>query len=235
MDRMAKQKFNVILVVDTSKSMCGSRIEQVNQAIKDISIYLKDMQKENSNVDFYLSILKFSTDACWHTNDVATYIEDFNYQEIKAKGQSNLDLAYHKLNEALVKESKGGIMPDFGGVAPIIILLTDGHPSSNKFKEELELLRNKPWFKVALKFGIAIELNDDRTVKVLRDFVSGNGDVIEVYNSKLLEKIIKIIVITASKVKSSSNSVHNKKYVSVTQEIQQEIAEALNDVEDWEW
>jgi hypothetical protein len=114
-------------------------------------------------------------------------------------------------------------------------LLTDGHPSKGNIKKELELLRSKPWFKVALKYGIAIELNDERTIRVLKDFVSGNGDVIQVYNSNLLNKIIKIIVMTASKVKSTSNSVHNTKYQSVTDQVQQEIQEALADVEDWEW
>ena len=58
-DRVAKQKFNIILLVDTSRSMQGSRIDQVNQAISDISKYLKDMQIENTNVDFYISILTF--------------------------------------------------------------------------------------------------------------------------------------------------------------------------------
>ena len=32
-ERIAKQKINVILVVDTSKSMQGKRIEQVNSSI----------------------------------------------------------------------------------------------------------------------------------------------------------------------------------------------------------
>jgi Mg-chelatase subunit ChlD len=64
-DRVAKQKFNIILLVDTSRSMQGSRIGQVNQAISDISKYLKDMQIENTNVDFYISILTFATEAKW--------------------------------------------------------------------------------------------------------------------------------------------------------------------------
>lgn len=234
-DRMAKQKFNIMILVDTSRSMSGKRMDQVNQAIDDISHYLKDMQLENSNVDFYVSILTFGTDARWQDEEKEKYIEDFKYNKIKAFGQSNLHLAYHELNEVLKKESQGGMMPDFGGVAPIILLLTDGHPSKGNLKEELELLRSKPWFKVALKYGIAIELNDDRTIRVLRDFVSGNGDVIQVYNANLLERIIKIIVMTASKVKSTSNSVHNTKYVSITQEIQQEIAESLSSVDNWEW
>ena len=232
---MTKQKFNIILLVDTSRSMQGERIEQVNQAISDISKYLKDMQSENTNVDFFISILDFSTEAKWHQDKKEFDINNFKFNEIKAFGYSNLHLAYHELNDVLRKESVGGMMPDFGGVAPVILLLTDGHPSKGNIKEELELLRSKPWFKVALKYGIAIELNDERTIRVLKDFVSGNGDVIQVYNSNLLNKIIKIIVMTASKVKSTSNSVHSTKYQSVTDQVQQEIQEALADVEDWEW
>ena len=180
-DRLTKQKFNIILLVDASRSMCGKRIDQINQAITDISSYLKTMQIENSNVDFYISILTFSTKTNWYKNKEEYNIDEFQFDEIKASGQSNLHLAYNKLNEVLKKESQGGMMPDFGGVAPIILLLTDGHPSKGNYKEELALLRQKPWFKVALKYGIAIELNDDRTIRVLKEFVSGNGDIIQVY------------------------------------------------------
>ena len=234
-DRIAKQKFNIILLVDTSRSMHGVRINQVNQAILDISSYLKEMQIENTNVDFYISILTFGSDACWYNNVKECDINNFKFDKIKASGQSNLHLAYNELNKVLMKESQGGMMPDFGGVAPLILLLTDGHPSKGNYKEGLEFLRSKPWFKVALKYGIAIELNDDRTIKVLKDFVSGNGDVIEVYNSNLLNKIIKIIVMTASKVKSTTNSIHASKKQSITTYVQQEIQEALADVEEWEW
>ena len=235
MDKIAKQKFNIILVVDVSKSMQGSRIEQVNAAIKDIVDYLNDLQVENTNVDFYLSILKFGTDASWHLNERSINVNEFKYEPIKAYGQSNLHLAYHELNEVLKKESKGGMMPDFGGVAPIILLLSDGHPSKGNIKEELELLRCKPWFKVALKYGIAIELNDRRTMNILRDFTSNNGDVITVYDSNLLKKIIKIIVLTASKVKSTSSSIHKTNKTSFTVMVQQEIQEALQDVDNYEW
>jgi hypothetical protein len=51
----------------------------------------------------------------------------------------------------------------------------------------------------------------------------------------LLERIIKIIVLTASKVKSTSTSVTAGKGVSVTQEIQQQVQQALAEVDDWEW
>lgn len=86
-----------------------------------------------------------------------------------------------------------------------------------------------------LGYGIAIELNDKRTVDCLTEFVSGNGDVIECYDSRLLERIIKIIVLTASKVKSTSTSIHAEKNVSVTEDVKQQVRQAIAEVDDWEW
>ena len=234
-DKIAKQKLNVIVLVDCSKSMQGERITQVNNALRDIKTHLIDLQGENSNVDFYMTVITFSTEAYFLNGDRCKPVEEFAFKDIKGGGWSNLHLGYQKLEEILKKESKGGIMPDFGGVAPIILLMTDGHPTKFPMKEETEALKKLPWYKVALKYGIAIELKDERTHKVLQEFVNGNGDVIECYDSKLLERIIKIIVLTASKVKSTSTSVSAGQGVSVTQEIQQQVQQALAEVDDWEW
>ena len=235
MDRIAKQRLNVVILVDCSKSMQGERIKQVNNALRDIKTHLVDMQNENANVDFHITVITFSTDAFFLNGDRSKEIENFNFKDIKGGGWSNLHIAYQKLEDILKKESKGGIMPDFGGVAPILLLMTDGHPTKYPLKEEMNALRKLPWFNVALKYGIAIELKDKRTHDVLRDFVNGNGDVIECYDSKLLERIIKIIVLTASKVKSTSTSVHAQNNISVTTEVQMQVQQALSEVDDWEW
>lgn len=234
-DRIAKQRLNVILLVDCSTSMRGERMSQVNNALYDIKRHLTNMQDENANVDFYLTVITYSTEARYLNDVTVTPVADFEFKDIKAGGWSNLHLAYEKLSDLLKKESKGGIMPDFGGVAPIIISLTDGHPTKWPMREETDALRRLPWFRVAIKYGIAIELSDSRTKAVLKEFVKGNGDVIECYDSKLLERIIKIIVLTASKVKSTSASVHSAKNTPITAEIQQKVQQALVEVDDWEW
>ena len=235
MDKIAKQRLNVVILVDCSKSMQGERIAQVNSALRDIKKHLVDMQNENANVDFHITVITFSTDAYFLNGDRSKEIENFNFKDIKGGGWSNLHIAYQKLEEILKKESKGGIMPDFGGVAPILLLMTDGHPTKYPLKEEMAALKKLPWFNVALKYGIAIELKDQRTHDVLREFVNGNGDVIECYDSKLLQQIIKIIVLTASKVKSTSTSVHAQNNISITAEVQMQVQQALSEVDDWEW
>ena len=234
-DRMAKQKLNVIVMVDCSKSMQGERIAQVNAALRDIKAHLVDLQDENANVDFYMTVITFSTGADFLNGDRCKAVEDFAFKDIKCAGWSNLHLGYQKLEEILKKESKGGIMPDFGGVAPIVLLMTDGHPTKYPLTEETAALKKLPWYKVALKYGIAIALKDERTHKVLDEFVDGNGDVLECYDAKLLKRMIQIIVLTASKVKSKSASMSADGAQSVVQEVRQEVRGALMEIDDWEW
>ena len=233
-DRIAKQQLNVIILVDTSKSMQGERISQVNKALRDIRDHLVEMQYDNTNVSFAITVIPFSNDASFLNNDRSKEIESFSFRDLKGGGWSNLHLAYDKLSEILKKQSKGGIMPDFGGVAPIILLMTDGHPTKYPLSKEMEELKKLPWFREALKYGIAIMLNDDRTHAVLEEFVSGNGDVIDCYDAGLLKNIIKIIVLTASKVKSSTTGVNAAKPVPKNEQIVQEVKHALEEV-DWEW
>ena len=234
-DRIAKQRLNVFMLVDCSTSMRGERIKQVNGALRDIKSHLTEMQDENSNVDFYITVITYSTDARLLNGDAMKAINEFDFKDIKAGGWSNLHLAYVKLEELLKKESKGGVMPDYGGVAPILLLLTDGHPTKWPLVEEMKDLKKLPWFNVALKYGVAIELNDKRTRECLKEFVSGNGDLIDCYNPSLLQRIIRIIILTASKVKSQSASVLSDKRRSITDDIKQQVQQALSEVDDWEW
>lgn len=234
-DRIAKERLNIILLVDTSKSMSGTRIEQVNTAIKEIKDYLVNLQSESTNVDFYMTIITFSTEAHFYIDEAMIPIDKFHFLGLRCGGQSNLHLAYKSLGEILRKESKGGIMPDFGGAAPIILLLSDGHPTKNLYKEELANIKNIPWFKVALRYGVAIELDDKRTMAVLNDFVGNNGDVINCVDANKLKNIIKIIVLTASKVKSSNTNTSYAPHMTQNQQVQQLIAEALCDTENLEW
>ena len=234
MDKIAKQKLNVIMLVDKSKSMQGKRIGQVNQALRDIKSQLVDIQDENANVDFAITVIPFSTDAEFLNHDMAKDVQDFNFADIKGGGWSNLHLAYQKLAQILKKQSQGGIMADFGGIAPIILLMTDGHPTKYPLKEEMDLLNSLPWFKVALRYGVAIELKDEKTHKVLKEFVGNDGDVIECIDANTLKNIIKIVVVTASKVQSQSSGVQQKQQ-SKKQQIKQQVQQCLQEVDDWEW
>ena len=63
MDRITKEKLNIILLIDSSKSMQGKRIKEVDGAINDIKNYLIDLQDDNTNVDYFITIIPFGTEA----------------------------------------------------------------------------------------------------------------------------------------------------------------------------
>ena len=235
MDCIKKEKLNIILLIDTSKSMQGKRIKEVEQAILDIQNYLKELQYENSNVDFFLTLIQFATDACLYKNTKEVNIDNFKFDGIKCYGYSNLHLGYNLLIKLLRRESDGGIMPDFAGAAPIILLLTDGHPTGNKYKDSLAKLVEISWFKSALRYGIAVGLDDKRTTQVLKAFVQESGDVITCYKAEMLKDIIKIIIMTASKSRSTSLDVATGPNVPQNQIVKQLIADALSDTEGWTW
>ena len=248
-DGIAKQKLHVMLIVDTSRSMQGERIGQVNTAIADIHKYLIDLQSENSNVDFYMSIMTFANKAEFLPGYKGVNVSNMIPPKLKAIGYSNLHCAYEELAPMLHKESNGGLMPDFGGIAPIILLLTDGHPTKAT-EEQMEALKKLPWFRAALRYGIAIELNDERTMRVLTDFTEDRDCVVECMDSATLAKIIQVIVLTASKVKSQSSAVkanHSAKMQIRKSEAQQpeedkshvivkqQVKVTLDEIDDWEW
>ena len=249
-DGIAKQKLHVIMIVDTSRSMQGERIGQVNSAIADIHKYLVDLQSENTNLDFYISIMTFANKAEFVLGYKGVNVNDMTPPKLKAIGYSNLHCAYEELAPVLHKESNGGMMPDFGGIAPIILLLTDGHPTKATEKQLAEL-KKLPWFRASLRYGIAIELNDARTMRVLAEFTEDKDCVVECIDSQTLAKIIQIVVLTASKVKSQGSKVgENSMAISKLKKsvasipvlkqplhsiVKQQIKATLDEIDDWEW
>ena len=127
-------------------------------------------------------------------------------------------------------------MPDLGGVAPIIILMTDGMPTSHDWEDHLKELKKKGWFKVALKYALAIGIDSDEAMDVLNKFTGNSETVLKVYTAEALRKVIKVIAITASKVKSNSSSMTLSDGAQTNNDLaQEEIKEKLEDVEDVEW
>ena len=145
--------------------------------------------------------------------------------------------AYDALSGWLCKKSKGGQMPDIGGIAPIIILMTDGMPTSYDWEEHLGELKKKGWYKVALKYALAIGINTDEAMDVLCKFTGNPETVLKVYTAEALRKVIKVIAVTASKVKSNSTSSNGAGGVIADNNkmAQEQIADKLEEVTDIEW
>ena len=232
-DGIARQELNVIFIIDNSGSMAGEKIGAVNNAIRDVMSIMPDIQDDTGDVSIKISALTFSDSAKWIYNEPKS-IADFKWHDIGPDSGTNLSAAYDELSKYLCKRENGGRMPDLGGVAPIIILMTDGMPTSYDWENHLADLKKKGWFKVALKYAIAVEVNTDEARDVLAKFTGNPETVLTVYTAEALRRVIKVIAITASKVKSSSASVGSG-VGNNNQIAQAEIAKNLEEVADVEW
>ena len=164
-------------------------------------------------------------------------VNEFKWKDLSTEGGTNLSAAYDELSKWLCKKEKGGQMPDIGGVAPILILMTDGMPTSFDWEQHLDSLKKKGWFKVALKYALAIGIDTQEAMDVLSKFTGNPETVLKVYTAEALRKVIKVIAVTASKVKSNSASMGFGGTMGATNNevAKNEIAEKLEDIQDVEW
>ena len=233
---IARQELNVLFVIDNSGSMDGEKLGAVNNAIRDVMSIMPEIQEDTADAVIKISALKFSDDAKWIYSEPKT-VSDFKWKDLASEGGTDLSAAYDELAKWLTKKERGGQMPDIGGVAPIIILMTDGLPTSYDWEQHLNSLKRKGWFKVALKYALAIGIDSDEAMNVLTKFTGNPETVLKVYTAEALRKVIKVIAVTASKVKSNSSSTGfgASNGASNNEIAQNEIAEKLEDISDVEW
>ena len=239
---IARQELNLLFVIDNSGSMEGEKLGSVNNAIRDVISIMPEIQDDTSDAEIKISALKFSDTAEWIYSEPKG-VSEFKWKDLTCEGGTDLSAAYDKMAEWLCKKSKGGQMPDIGGVAPIIILMTDGLPTSYDWEKHLESLKKKGWFRVALKYALAIGIDTDEAMDVLKKFTGNPETVLKVYTAEALRKVIKVIAVTASKVKShsgsagaSTNGGASGDAAKTNNELAQNaIADKLEDIADIEW
>ncbi len=231
---IAKQELNLLFVIDNSGSMYGEKLGAVNNAIRDVMSIMPEIQEDTADVIIKISALKFSDDANWIYDEPKT-VNEFKWKDLSSEGGTNLSDAYVKLSEYLRKKSNGGSMPDLGGVAPIIILMTDGMPTSYDWERKLSELKKMGWFKVALKYALAVEIDTDEAMDVLTKFTGNPETVLKVYSAEALRKVIKVIAITSSKVKSQSATTALGSTANQNDIAKEEINETLAEIDDVKW
>lgn len=234
-DGITRQQLHLVFVIDNSGSMSGDKIGAVNNAIRDVMAIMPEIQEDTMDAEIRISALTFNDDSKWVYPEPKGATE-FRWNDITADGGTDYSKAYDELSKFLCKESKGGHMPEIGGVAPILLLMTDGLPTSYDWEEHLNALKKKGWFRVALKYALAIGIDSDEAMDVLTKFTGNPETVLKTYTAEALRKAIQVIAVTASRVKSNSASMHSGGKAMDNNEIAQaRIADGLADVSDIEW
>ena len=90
---------------------------------------------------------------------------------------------------------------------------------------------------MALKYALAIGIDTQEAMDVLSKFTGNPETVLKVYSAEALRKVIQVIAVTASKVKSNSatTGVGGNGGGTGNEMAKHEIAEALDELEGVEW
>lgn len=164
---LATRPLHFIWILDCSYSMEGSKIQELNHAIKDAIKPMQDVAADNVNAEVLVRAVKFSNGAKWHIAE-ATPVDDFKWQDLQVDGMTDMGAAFRLVADQLK-------MPPMTerGLPPVLVLISDGQPTDD-FESGLKELMALPWGKKAVRIGIAI--GDDADIDVLQQFI-GNKEL----------------------------------------------------------
>jgi len=213
-DGMVREKLNIYYLLDTSGSMNGARIEQLNTCMQELQPALEEAGIDN-NVDIIVRAIEFGNNskAKWHEGDKTkgTPIDKFIWVDLKANGDCTP-------TSAAITMAAESLDPEYLGsraLRPVIILITDGGCTDvgNKYNEACDLLANKIGGK-ATRIAVGVE-NFNRAE--LERFAS-RGDigedkdkpfVFEAKNAETMTEIIRwasvVSIISSSKLSSGND------------------------------
>jgi len=224
---IARRTMVLFFLIDTSGSMHGTKIGEVNDAIEGVLPELKDISNSNTDALIKVAALNFSTGADWMYPDPVE-VNDFKWNYVNAGGLTEMGEAFRMLND---KMSRQEYMQEIAGsYAPAIFLLSDGAPTDD-YKKYLNTLKQNNWFKYALKAAVAI--GDDADKDMLSEFTGNIETVMTVHSPEALKKVIRFVSVTASKIGSKSSNA-GKEATSKLDDFAEQIVDFSNDLIDSE-
>ena len=148
------KKLLMIFIVDTSHSMGGARMREVNEAFRTMIPALQRVQEEVGDAfSLQIAVMRFGTEATWLAEP--TPVMDYLHHDITANGGKT---CYgNMLDELERKLSASAFMAHEGKIAqPYIMLLTDGAPNDTGYAGKVERLRENHWFRQARRYAVLI-------------------------------------------------------------------------------
>lgn len=188
---LATRPLNFYWVVDCSGSMYGEKIGTVSHAIQSVVPEMQHAADENPSAQLFVQTLKFSSGATW-VNPEPVKVENFYWQDLGVDGLTDMGKAF----ELLAGQLSVGNMGE-KALPPVLVLLTDGHPTDD-YKPALDKLLNLPWGKKAVRIAIAI--GQDCNEAVLEEFTGNRELVLHANSAADLVRMIKWASTAASMV-----------------------------------
>lgn len=240
-DEIPRKMMVLFFVIDTSSSMTGTKIGEVNSAIEEILPELKDISDSNPDAEVRIAILSFNSEVLWITPetgpvDPGVYV----WRDLNANGMTRMGAAFEELESKLHADKF--MKSATSSYAPVIFLMSDGMPTETEeqFQSGLNKLKANKWFKSGIK--VALGIGQDADLNVLEAFTGTKEAVLQTNNVKKLKAMIQFVSVTSSQIASQAVSGGIKddgtvktKQEQVQEQIQNFVTDNLDDLDDDEW
>ena len=197
---ISKKSMVIFFVIDTSESMKGKKIDDLNRVMREIIPELAGVG--GSNTELKYAVLSFSSGCKWETSEPMIVDESNNWKDLHADGITDLGMAFEELTNMLSR--KKFLKSPSLSYAPVIFLMTDGYPTDN-YKKGLAKLKANNWYKYGIK--IALGIGDYFNEGVLEEFTENKELVVKASNTAQLVKLVRTIAVTSSQIGSKSMTI----------------------------
>lgn len=159
---LASRPLHFFWIVDCSGSMAGKKIQELNFAIREAIPEMQRIALENPNAQVLVRAIIFANGAQWHIAQ-PTPLRDFRWSDMHANGVTDMGRALRMVAEQLTPENMSP-----RGLPPVLVLISDGHPTDD-YNSGLRALLDQQWGKKAVRIAIAI--GNDADLDVLQKFI----------------------------------------------------------------
>ena len=176
----------VIMLLDVSGSMSGAKIQNLNEAVKDMLETFRDV--ENGEREIHVAVITFGNEVKLH--QVLVSAGDIKWQDLSAGGGTPLGTAI-KMAKAMIADKD--VIPS-RAYRPLVVLVSDGRPGDS-WKQPLNDFISEGRSAKCDRMAMAIGADADEGV--LGRFIEGTGyPLFYAENAKQLRDFFKFITMS---------------------------------------
>jgi len=178
----------VILLLDVSGSMSGEKIQNLNDAVRDMLNTFSD--NENGEIEIHVAIITFGAQVNLHQPLASA--STVHWQDLSADGMTPLGTAL-QMAKAMIEDKD--IVPS-RAYRPTVVLVSDGGPN-DEWQRPLSMFINDGRSGKCDRMAMAIGANADEAV--LEKFIEGTSNqLLYAENAKQLRDAFKFITMSVT-------------------------------------
>ncbi|MEI7775891.1 MAG: VWA domain-containing protein [Verrucomicrobiota bacterium] len=176
----------VILLLDCSGSMCGDKIRNLNDAVRDMLEVFRDT--ENRETEIHVAIITFGAEIKLH--QALASAGDIQWHDLSASGGTPLGTAL-KMAKAMIEDRD--VLPS-RAYRPTVVLVSDGRPGDS-WESPLQAFMSEGRSSKCDRMAMAIGADADEAV--LGKFLEGTKNLLfYAENAKQLRNFFKFVTMS---------------------------------------